>query len=114
MEVAIQKGLKICAHPVLKTELENAHPTADFIFSDSGNKYYGVLDNYDAKECQVMAVSGFDTRNNIELMNMFCKRDLVFTKSVFMKTVSSSSYLLYRIVIVVFLAAACDATWRRR
>lgn len=92
VEGAIGKGYKICAHKVLETELRNAHPTANWVFSESGNEFYGILDDYDAGNCEVIAFGEVDTRNDIDLMNMFCRRNLTFTKSAFLENVSSSAY----------------------
>ena len=56
IEGVIAKGWSICAHPVLQEELELAHPYAKFIFNQEGKELYGLIEDYDAKKCQVMAV----------------------------------------------------------
>ena len=71
-----EKGKKVCALPALKTELEISHPTANFVFSQSGKSYYGLIDDYDAKRCDFIAVGKEDAKSNIELMNMFCERNV--------------------------------------
>lgn len=81
MDEVKAKGKKVCALPALKTELEISHPTATFVFSQAGKSYYGLIDDYDAQRCDFIAVGKEDAKSNIELMNMFCERDLVFTNS---------------------------------
>ena len=104
VEGAVQKGLKICAHPTLRTELEIAHPTAHFVFSDAGEEYHSVLDDYNANKCAVMAVGEIDTRNDVQLMNMFCKKDVLFTQSVFIENVS----LVHFHMILAIICAISD------
>jgi len=79
MEAAIADKMKICAHPVLRDELQVRWPDANFVFSESGTEFYGVLDLFDAGKCDVMAVGREDTNLDEKLMEMYCERDLVFT-----------------------------------
>lgn len=81
MDEAVEQGKKVCALPALKTELEKAWPLADFVFSESGKSYYGLVDDFDAGKCCFIAIGDSDAAANIELMDMFCARDLVFTDS---------------------------------
>jgi len=55
MEAAVTEGYIICAHPAVKTELEAAWPKATFYFHQEGNEFSGVLDDYNAGKCTVMA-----------------------------------------------------------
>ena len=73
MEGAVQYGLKICGHPALKIDLEKTWPEANFVFSDTGKEIYGLLDDYDAGKCDVMAVGLEDSTMDFELMNAFCE-----------------------------------------
>ena len=88
MDVAVEKGMAICAHPVLQSPLEIAWPRGNFVFSQSGREFYGLLDDYDAGNCDVMAVGRIDTTGDSELMNMFCQRGLVYTDSLVIENVS--------------------------
>ena len=72
MEQAVEVGVTICAHPVLKTQLEIAWPRANFIFSNEGKEFHGMLDDYDNKKCQLMAVGRMDTTNDLELVSIGC------------------------------------------
>lgn len=86
VEGAVEKGLSICAHPVLAEDLETAWPSANFVYSKAG--FPGMLDDYDANKCEVMAVGEMDTQGDISLMNKFCERRLLFTESLFIENVS--------------------------
>ena len=57
MEGAVAKGWNICAHPVIKTELGIAWPKANFVFSESGKEFHGMLDDYADGKCGAMAIS---------------------------------------------------------
>ena len=76
MDEAVAKGMSICVLPAIKTEVEIAHPRAQFVHT-GGKGTYGLIDDYDAKKCDFVAV-GF---TSIELTNMLCHRDLVLTDS---------------------------------
>ena len=56
IEEAVAKGLAICSHPVLKSQMEIAWPDANFVFGESGNEWHGVLDLYKENKCKVLAV----------------------------------------------------------
>ena len=63
MEDAASSGLKICAHPVLRTDLERAWPGANFVFDYSGTEYFGLLDLYEKGECQALGISWYVLAN---------------------------------------------------
>lgn len=77
IDEAISSNWRICALPATSEELEVAWPGANWIFSSSGKSYHSLLEDYDAGLCDGF-IYGFA---NLELMNMLCKRDLVFTDS---------------------------------
>ena len=79
-------GIKICAHPALKEELLVRWPKADFVFSNHGTEFYGLLKDYDAKKCQLMAVGREDTTLDPVLMNMYCDRGLIYTNEIATET----------------------------
>lgn len=112
MEEATKQGLKICALPATKTELEIAWPDTKFHFGvDGAGSYHSLIDEWDKGRCQGISYHVFTllcmlmqfevtlTHHfshilchestaiiygfaNLELMNMLCERDLVITKSV--------------------------------
>lgn len=82
----IKEGKKICAHPVLKDEMKIKWPDASFVFHASAREFRGVVEDYDAGKCDVLAVGREDTMLDGQLMEMFCQRDLVFTDSIFLET----------------------------
>lgn len=77
IEEAIKGNYKICALTGNRGELEVAWPAANFIWNESGKSYVGLVEDYDNGLCDVL-IYGFA---NIDLMNMLCERDLVFTDS---------------------------------
>ncbi|KAL9181674.1 hypothetical protein ACHAXT_012017 [Thalassiosira profunda] len=81
IEESIALGYKICAHPALQSDLELAHPNANFIFNQEGRELYGLLEDYDAGLCEVMAVGKMDSLGDLNLMALFCDRKLVYTDS---------------------------------
>jgi len=81
MGSAVAKGMIICAHPALKTELQVAWPDANFYFHEAGLEFPGMLDDWDAGKCRVMAVGFEDTSMDTTYLKALCERDLVFTDS---------------------------------
>lgn len=79
------------AHPILKTDLEKAYPTATFVYSDddANSKWVEMLELFDAGECDVLAMSEIDTRGDTQVLKKICDNDLRFTKSVFIENVST-------------------------
>ena len=77
IEEAIKGNYRICALTGNKEELEVAWPAANFIWNESGKSYVGLIEDYDNGMCDVL-IYGFA---NLDLMNMLCARDLVFTNS---------------------------------
>ena len=74
-------GFSICAHPALKAEMQTAWPDAKFIFHEEGNDFHGLLDDYDAGKCRLMAVGMEDTSYDTSYLERLCERDLVYTDS---------------------------------
>jgi len=87
MDAIVANRMNICALPALKIELEIAHPSANFVFSQSGKSFFGLLDDFDAGKCHVLAIGETDAAANIELMAEFCDRKLVFTDSLIIENV---------------------------
>ena len=46
-----------------------------------GNEFRGILNDYDEGKCGAMIVGWEDTASDIDLLNMFCERNLAFTGS---------------------------------
>lgn len=69
------KGLKVCANPALKNELETAHPSAKFVYSQGDTSYYGMVEDYKSGKCDFIAADN-DLMANIELMDIFCERNV--------------------------------------
>lgn len=63
-------------------ELRAAFPDADFYFHKAGKEFPGMLEDYDAGKCKVMAVGYEDTSLDTNFLNQLCKRNLVYTDSV--------------------------------
>jgi len=61
------------------------HPKANFVFNQEGKELYGLVDDYDAGKCEVMAVGTMDSLGDLNLIDLFCERDLVFTDSLVME-----------------------------
>ncbi|KAL7466233.1 hypothetical protein ACHAXS_006521 [Conticribra weissflogii] len=85
MEGAVKNNLKICGHPALAGELTSKWPDARFVFSESEGEFYGVLEDYQAGKCDVLAVGREDTMIDLELLNLFCDEGLVYTDSLVME-----------------------------
>lgn len=105
MDAVITSGYTICAHPVMKQELQNAWPTANFYFTETGRDFHGMLEDFDANKCKVLVVSWEDTSMDSTFTAKLCERDLVFTQSVIIdmpmafpinsRLISSFSYWMY-------------------
>eukprot|EP00956_Cyclotella_meneghiniana_P012088 scaffold17153_cov65-Cyclotella_meneghiniana.AAC.3 len=54
MKEAIDRKYRICAHPIVKPELELAWPNADFYYHNEGLESHGVINDYLAGQCDVM------------------------------------------------------------
>ena len=52
MEEVTKRGLRVCALPATKEELEVAWPDTNFVWNKVGNSYHGLLEEYDAGKCQ--------------------------------------------------------------
>jgi len=83
VEGVVSAGLTICAHSAIEHELKMAWPKGNFINGSKG--FHEMVDSYDQDQCEVLAVGWEDTSINLALMEKFCERDLVFTKSVFVE-----------------------------
>ena len=82
MEEVVDAGLQVCAHPALREEYKIAWPTANFVFNESGDEdFYGLIEDYDNGRCDVIAIGSVETLADMDLLNMFCTRDLVMTDS---------------------------------
>ena len=60
IETAVREGLHICAHPVIKTELMEAWPEAQFHFTEEGTEVMGMIADYENGKCQVLAIGWED------------------------------------------------------
>jgi len=81
MESAVSSGWIICAHPVLESEFKTAWPDAKFYFTQTGNEFHGVLEDYSLKRCDAMAIGWEDTSMDEKFMEQICEMDLVITDS---------------------------------
>ena len=82
VDEAIAARISICAHPVVKTDLETVWARADFVFNDGAPEVYqGMMDNYDKGLCNAIAAGISDIRNSEDIMKLFCERGLVSTGS---------------------------------
>ena len=82
IEGVIAANYKICAHPAVKGELESRWPDARFVFHEEGREFPGLLDDWDAKKCEVLALGMEDTSMDKNFLEEICKRELVYTASV--------------------------------
>ncbi|KAL7533811.1 hypothetical protein ACHAXR_005454, partial [Thalassiosira sp. AJA248-18] len=81
IEDVVAQGSKICAHPALQDDLERQHPGAKFVFNQEGKELFGLVEDYDAGKCDVLAVGKMDSLGDLNLMDQFCERHLVYTES---------------------------------
>ncbi|KAL7545018.1 hypothetical protein ACHAWF_008392 [Thalassiosira exigua] len=81
MEGAVAAHYTICAHPVLKEELQAAWPKAMFYFHEDSKEYVGMMDDYVAGKCKAMVVSWRDTAYDTPYVEMLCENKLVYTES---------------------------------
>ena len=82
IDQAISAGYRICAHPAMKVEFQMSYPAANFYFHEDGNEFAGVMDDYLAGKCQVLAIGYEDTSMDINFLERMCTNDLVYTASV--------------------------------
>jgi hypothetical protein len=66
----------------LQSDLELAHPDAKFVFNMEGKEIFGMVEDFQADKCDVLAVGKMDSLGDLKLMNLFCKENLVYTDSV--------------------------------
>ena len=82
MADVIANGLKVCVHRTLKDELQNKWPRANFVFSDTkSSSYYGLVDDYKAGKCDVLAMGQVFAKSDFEFMDTICETGLVLTDS---------------------------------
>ena len=86
MEAAVQKRLKICVYQALEAEFKAAWPGASFVFSS--REHTGLFEDYDAGNCDLLAVPHTGLTPSIALDKGLCERGLVFTNSLVMENVS--------------------------
>merc|ERR1712194_834982 len=86
MEDAVKKKVTICAHPALETDMTGRWPNAKFFFHRDNKEFWGMLDDYDAKKCQVLAVGYEYTSMDGKFREALCKRQLLYTKSLVTET----------------------------
>jgi hypothetical protein len=82
MEGAVASNMIICAHPAIQSELGIAWPKANFYFTESGQEFNGMLEDYRLGRCDVMAVGWEDASMDLIFREQICEMDLVFTDSV--------------------------------
>jgi len=81
MEGAVAAGVKICAHPVLKNDLQAAWPAANFVYANNWPFLDSMLDDYDAKKCSFIAIGWEDNSMDMDFYDKLCSRNLVVTNS---------------------------------
>jgi len=85
---SIDEAGRICAHPVLREDLEISYPNADFYFNDEpgSDLYLGMVESYKNGKCDVMAISTLDAYNRLDLMGSLCELDIVVTNILLTET----------------------------
>ncbi|KAL7536673.1 hypothetical protein ACHAWF_005534 [Thalassiosira exigua] len=86
IEGAVAAGYTICAHIAIKDALRVAWPKAIFHFHEDGNEYHGILDDYLAGKCKVLAIGHQSTELDSRILQRFCSSDLVRTDSLILET----------------------------
>jgi hypothetical protein len=81
MDAAIYTNTPICAHPALRRELQSVWPEATFVVNEEDDTTLGLIANYEAGLCTVVANSMLDVRQTTEFMDAFCRNHLVSTGS---------------------------------
>jgi len=66
---------------VVQVELQLAQPGANFYFHTGGYEFPGVLDDYEAGHCEVLAINNEDTRFSLMFLERLCDNHLVYTDS---------------------------------
>lgn len=97
MESAVSSGWIICAHPVLESEFKTAWPDAKFYFTQTGNEFHGVLEDYSLKRCDAMAIGWEDTSMDEKFMEQICEMDLVITDSLIIEIAGTCTRFKSRI-----------------
>ena len=92
---AIAAGYRICAHPALSEEYQQAYPEADFYFHEDGREFLGVLDDYVAGKCKVLAIGYEDTSMDPGFLKEMCANDLVYSDSVLTEVSSFYCVMLH-------------------
>ena len=92
---AIAAGYRICAHPALSEEYQQAYPEADFYFHEDGREFLGVLDDYVAGKCKVLAIGYEDTSMDPGFLKEMCVNGLVYSDSVLTEVSSFYCVMLH-------------------
>lgn len=79
MEEAIYTNTPICAHPQLREELSSVWPAATFVMHPDDGTTSGIVANFAAGKCKVVASSMLEIRQDSDYMDAFCQNDLVST-----------------------------------
>mmetsp|Transcript_23032 Transcript_23032/g.23410 ORF Transcript_23032/g.23410 Transcript_23032/m.23410 type:complete len:269 (-) Transcript_23032:103-909(-) len=78
MNDAIDKGVSLCVHEVLMTDLKIMWPKATFVnASVHEDPYVAMLEDYDNNLCSAIVTGLSDIRNDVGIMKKFCERNLV-------------------------------------
>mmetsp|Transcript_29381 Transcript_29381/g.35786 ORF Transcript_29381/g.35786 Transcript_29381/m.35786 type:complete len:278 (+) Transcript_29381:177-1010(+) len=78
MNDAIDKGVSLCVHEVLMTDLKIMWPKATFVnASVHEDPYVSMLEDYDNNLCSAIVTGLSDIRNDVGTMKKFCERNLV-------------------------------------
>jgi hypothetical protein len=86
VEGAMKESVLICAHPAVETELKVAWPNAKFYFHQNGNEVMGMIEDYEAGKCQILAIGWEDNTMDVGIREKLCENDLRFTDSVVIET----------------------------
>jgi len=86
IEGAIANGWKICAHIATKTDLEKKWNYDEFVFSEAGKEFHGIMDDYEAGKCVALAVGWEDTSMDRSFLKRICNQGLAYTDSVVIET----------------------------
>eukprot|EP00956_Cyclotella_meneghiniana_P023232 scaffold44786_cov61-Cyclotella_meneghiniana.AAC.8 len=79
---AVKARYTVCALPVLKEDLELEWPDAKFYYNLDDKGFFGMLDDYTAGKCDVLAVGYEDTILSEDFLEEMCENNLVYTSSV--------------------------------
>ncbi|KAL7551347.1 hypothetical protein ACHAWF_014536 [Thalassiosira exigua] len=81
VEEAINDGVTICAHPVVREELETAHPHAIFHFTEKDVDILGMIDDFAEGKCGALVLGWEDNTIDVAIREALCENELVFTDS---------------------------------